>query len=683
MAAHDLSRLLRPNSIAVVGGGAWCVAIVEQCRKMGFTGDIWPVHPRNETVAGLPAYRDVRALPAAPDACFVGVNRAATIDIVRALSERNAGGAVCFASGFLEAQQEAADGADLQDQLLRAAGDMPILGPNCYGFINYLDGALLWPDQHGGQRAESGVAIITQSSNIAINLTMQRRGLPLAYIVTAGNQAQTGIAAIGQALLADDRVTVLGLHVEGFGDLRALEALASSARRIGKRIVAIKVGKSEQAQSGTVSHTASLAGDDTGAACLLSRLGIARAHDLPSFVEALKLLHMTGPLASNRLASMSCSGGEASLVADAAHGRNLIFPALNQRQRADLRAALGPMVALANPLDYHTYIWGDLAAMTAAFAAMIDPDLAMTLLVVDFPRADRCDPEDWMCTITALAAAKAQTGGNVGLVATLPENLPEVLAARLIASGIVPFAGLQEAIAACEIASFPLRGVAEPLCLPEQSKTAGGVEVIIAEAEAKQRLERYGLRIPCSETASMKNVTGAAARIGFPVVLKGQGIAHKSDVGAVAVNLTGADEVQTAASRMPCETYLVEEMVTGTVAELLIGVIHDPAHGFVMTLGAGGILTELIQDSASFLLPASETDIERALTELRVCRLLDGYRGAQPADKAAVIRAIRSIEAYVVDHADTVEEIEVNPLLCTRDGAIAADALIRCKETRS
>ena len=207
--------------------------------------------------------------------------------------------------------------------------------------------------------------------------------------------------------------------------------------------------------------------------------------------------------------------------------------------------------------------------------------------------------------------------------------------------------------------------------------------MIIAEAEAKQRLERYGLRIPCSETASMKNVTGAAARIGFPVVLKGQGIAHKSDVGAVAVNLTGADEVQTAASRMPCETYLVEEMVTGTVAELLIGVIHDPAHGFVMTLGAGGILTELIQDSASFLLPASETDIERALTELRVCRLLDGYRGAQPADKAAVIRAIRSIEAYVVDHADTVEEIEVNPLLCTRDGAIAADALIRCKETRS
>ena len=683
MAAHDLSRLLRPRNIAVVGGGAWCVAIIEQCRKIGFTGNIWPVHPRNETVAGLPAYRDIHALPAAPDACFVGVNRAATIDIVQVLSDRNAGGAVCFASGFLEAQQEAADGADLQSQLLHAAGDMPILGPNCYGFINYLDGALLWPDQHGGQRVESGVAIITQSSNIAINLTMQRRGLPVAYVVTAGNQAQTGIADIGQALLADDRVTVLGLHIEGFGDLRAFEALASSARRVGKRIIAIKVGKSEQAQTGAVSHTASLAGNDTGAACLLSRLGIARADDLPSFVEALKLLHITGPLASNRLASMSCSGGEASLVADAAHDRNLIFPSLNQRQRADLRTALGPMVALANPLDYHTYIWGDLAAMTATFASVIDPGLAMTLLVVDFPRADRCDPEDWMCTITALAGAKAQTGGNVGLVATLPENLPEVLAARLIASGIVPFAGLQEAIAACEIASFPLPEPAEPVCLPGRPKTCNIVEVIIPEVEAKRRLEKYGLCIPRSETTNIKNVAQVAARIGFPVVLKGQGIAHKSDVGAVVVNLTTADDVQMAAARMPCQTYLVEEMVPGTVAELLVGVIRDPAHGFVMTLAAGGVLTELMQDSASFLLPASEADIERALTGLRVCRLLDGYRGAQPADKAAVIGAIRSIEAYVVDHADTLEEIEINPLLCTPNGAIAADALIRCKETRS
>ena len=205
----SLNRLFRPRTIAVVGGGDWCKLVIEQCQKMGFDGEIWPVHPKAEELAGLQAFKDVASLPGAPDATFVGVNRFATIEVVRALSERDAGGAVCFASGFLEAQAEDAEGADLQAQLLAAAGDMPFLGPNCYGFINYLDGALLWPDQHGGKRVEKGVALVTQSSNIAINLTMQMRGLPIAYVVAAGNQAQSGIAEIGEALLEDDRVTAL------------------------------------------------------------------------------------------------------------------------------------------------------------------------------------------------------------------------------------------------------------------------------------------------------------------------------------------------------------------------------------------------------------------------------------------------------------------------------------------
>ncbi|KIC07008.1 acyl-CoA synthetase, partial [Leisingera sp. ANG-M1] len=141
---RDLSRLFRPKSIAVIGGGAWCRLVIEQCQKMGFEGTIWPVHPKAEEVAGLPAFKDVDSLPEAPDAAFIGVNRFITIEVVRALSTRGAGGAVCFASGFLEAAAEDAEGADLQAQLLEAAGEMPFLGPNCYGFINYLDGALLW-----------------------------------------------------------------------------------------------------------------------------------------------------------------------------------------------------------------------------------------------------------------------------------------------------------------------------------------------------------------------------------------------------------------------------------------------------------------------------------------------------------------------------------------------------------
>ncbi|MEY8833177.1 acetate--CoA ligase family protein [Phaeobacter italicus] len=673
---RDLSRLFRPKSIAVIGGGAWCRLVIEQCQKMGFGGTIWPVHPKAEEVAGLPAFKDVASLPEAPDAAFVGVNRFATIDVVRALSARGAGGAVCFASGFLEAAAEDAEGADLQAQLLDAAGDMPFLGPNCYGFINYLDGALLWPDQHGGQRAETGVALVTQSSNIAINLTMQKRGLPLAYVVTAGNQAQSGIAAIGEALLEDDRVTALGLHIEGFGDLRAFEALAARARALGKPIIALKVGKSAEAQAATVSHTASLAGGDAGAGALLSRFGIPRLDDLPSFLETLKLLHVTGRLPSNRIATISCSGGEASLAADTGHMRRVAFPPLNDRQKTDLRAALGPMVALANPLDYHTYIWRDTEAMTNAFAAMMDPQLAMTMLIADFPRGDRCDASDWECTIAAMIAARERTGANAGFIATLPELMPEEVAARLMEAGVVPFSGLTEAIAACEAASLCLPEPPEPLLLP----TATVEPDLIPEAEAKRQLSAYGLRVPHSKRAiSATNARAVAVDLGFPVVLKGEGVAHKTEAGAVVLNLTSGQAVSDAAHDMLARSFLIEEMVTGAVAELLIGVVKDPAHGFVMTLAAGGTLTEVLQDSASVLLPASEADLETALNSLRVSRLLNGYRGAAAANREALMAAIRAVEAYVLENALGLEEIEINPLLCTPTDAVAADALMRRK----
>ncbi|MEL0438397.1 acetate--CoA ligase family protein [Phycobacter sp. K97] len=673
----ELSRLIRPKNIAVVGGGDWCRLVIEQCQAMRFEGQIWPVHPKAEEIAGLTAYASIADLPEAPDAAFIGVNRHATVDVVGQLSACGAGGAVCFASGFLEAQAEDADGADLQERLLKAAGDMPILGPNCYGLINYLDGALLWPDQHGGDRVDSGVAIVTQSSNIAINLTMQQRGLPLAYVVTAGNQAQADISHIGAALLEDDRVTALGLHIEGIKDLHAFEVLAARARTLGKPIVALKVGKSDQARAATVSHTASVAGGDAGAAALLARLGIARVDDLPTFLESLKLLHVVGRLPSNRIASISCSGGEASLAADTAYGRDLVFPPLNPRQTENLRAALGPMVALANPLDYHTYIWRDVEAMTRAFAAMMDPGLAMTLLIVDFPRPDRCSAADWDCAIEAAIGARQQTGANVGVVATLPELMPEDVAGRLMKAGVVSFCGLTEAIKACEAASRTAASSADPLLPPTPTVEPN----LIPEAEAKRRLSDYGLRIPISHRARTPGAARAcAADIGYPVVLKGEGLAHKSEAGAVVLNLQSGGDVSEAANGMEARSFLVEEMITGAVAELLIGVVKDPAHGFVLTLAAGGTLTEILQDSASLLLPASDAMIEEALASLRINTVLKGYRGKPAADRAAILRAIRAVEAYVLDHAEGLEEIEINPLICTPSDAIAADALMRRKD---
>lgn len=671
---RDLGRLLRPRSIAVVGGGAWCKQVVRQSRKIGFQGEIWPVHPDAPEIDGVPAFASVDALPKPPDATFIGVNRHVTIDIVGALSAMGAGGAVCFASGFLEAQAEDVGAIDLQARLLAAAGDMPILGPNCYGLINYLDGALLWPDQHGGQRCEKGVALVLQSSNIAINLTMQKRGLPIAYVATVGNQAQCSVSQIGEALLEDPRVTALGLYIEGIGDLRAFETLAARARDLGKAIVVLKMGRSDQARQAALSHTASLAGGDAGAEALLRRLGMLRVTDLTTFLETLKLLHVGGRLAQNTLASISCSGGEASLASDSVVGRNLSFPPLTPGQQSDLRAALGPRVALANPLDYHTYIWRDVPAMTAAFAAMAGPGIGIVLLVVDFPRADRCDPDDWDCTIEATIAAAQQTGARYGMVATLPELMPEDVAARLMEASVVPFCGLEEALDACAIATRPLPEHAEPVLLPAPVEAP----TLVTEAEAKAMLAQHGLRVPRSaRSTDATGVPQAATSVGFPQVLKGEGVAHKTEAGAVRLNLQTADQTVHAAADMPCSSFLIEEMVTGGVAELLIGVLHDPAHGYVLTLAAGGTLTELWQDSASLIIPASDTNIEAALRSLRIAPLLTGHRGAAPADMAAILRAVRAVQDYVLARAEGLAEIEINPLICTPTDAIAVDALLR------
>lgn len=669
-----LSRLFNPKSIAIIGGGAWCESVAEQAIKMGFMGKIYPIHPKRKPLAGIDSFAKITDLPYPPDACFIGVNRYITIDVVSQLSAMGAGGAICFASGFSEAEQEDNKGADLQTQLVTAAGDMPILGPNCYGIINYLDRAILWPDQHGGIAVANGVGIITQSSNMAINITMQARALPIAAIACAGNQAQIGMADIGLEMLQDPRITALGLHIEGFNNLRSYERLATEAHRLNKPIVALKVGKSDQAKAATISHTASVAGGDAGATALLKRLNVARVNSLPTLLETLKILHFTGPLPNTNIASISCSGGEASLAADTAIGHSLTFPPLTQSQQTNLRAALGPLVALANPLDYHTYIWRDSSAMTAAWASMMEPHLALTLLVVDFPRSDRCSDADWDCAIEAAGRAKARTGANVAMVTTLPENLSERIAERLTAVGVIPLLGMTEAIEAVEAAASFTRPANTELLLPTPSKNPK----ILSEATAKKVLAMHDLRIPNAQRAtSPENAAAIAETIGFSVALKGEGVAHKSEANAVALNLQTPDAVQAAATTMPVATFLVEEMLTGGVAELLIGVVKDPAHGFVLTLGAGGTLTEVLNDTTSMLIPATRDDIDAGLQSLKSAKLLNGFRGAPAADMQAILDAIAAIQNYVLANADGLEEVEVNPLICTPTDAIAADALIR------
>ncbi|MGY4230308.1 acyl-CoA synthetase (NDP forming) [Bradyrhizobium sp. USDA 4503] len=689
---HRLERLLRPKSIAVFGGNA-AASVVAHSIKMGFAGEIWPVHPTKDEVAGLKAYHSVADLPGAPDGAWIGVNRHLVIEVIKALAERGAGGAVCYAAGFLETEAYEQDGKRLQAELVAAAGEMPIIGPNCYGLINYVEGSALWPDQHGGTRlAEGGrgVAILTQSSSIAINMTMQKRGLPIAFVMTAGNQAQTGLSEMALALIEDERVTALGLHIEGFDSVAGFERLAARARELQKPIIVMKVGRSEQARQATVSHTASLAGSDTASSAFLKRLGIARVSSIPAFIEALKLLHVTGPLPGYRLSSMSYSGGEASLMADSAEGRLVHFPRLTDQHRAQVKSTLGPMVAVANPLDYNTYIFSNEPALTEAFTAMVSGGFDLNMLVIDFPRADRCSNADRWVIIRAFEAALKTNRAHGAIVCSLPENIPEDYAAELMARRMVPLFGISEAVDAAEAAAFIGRVWRQPEAQAVDNSASGapaGNHITLDEAAAKARLIKSGLPVPKGERAgnAVEAVTSSKA-LGFPVALKALGVRHKSEVGAVRLNLRDTESVSTAAGDLlPLGSGLyVEQMVQDGVAELIVGFTRDPMFGAMMTLGTGGVLVELFRDSVTLMLPATRKDIEAALRDLKLYPLLDGYRGRPNADIPAAIDAISGIAAFVQQNAE-IEELDINPLIVCAEGkgAWIADALLMTGEKKN
>ncbi|WP_243658702.1 acetate--CoA ligase family protein [Tamaricihabitans halophyticus] len=673
-----LRRLLAPRTIATFGGAA-AAEVIRQSRDIGYLGEIWPVHPRRNQIEDLGCYSSVAELPDAPDAAFIAVPKESVVPVVAELNSRGAGGAVCYTAGFAEHGE---DGARLQRELRAAAGDMPVIGPNCIGVLNYLDGAALWPDQHGGNRVDRGVAILTQSGNIAQNLTMQRRSLPIAHVITAGNAAVTGIPELIEALLADPRVTAIGLHLEGIADVGAFASAALAAIRQGVPIVALKTGSSELGARTSLGHTSSLAGSDVLWDALFARLGIARVHEVSTFLETLKFLHVHGGLTGSRITTASCSGGEAALIADVAERYGAELPELPEPVTERLTEVLGPRVHVANPLDYHTFIWGDLDAQRACFAALFDAGVDAQLLILDFPDQARCDPANWEKTLTAFQQAREGAGMAACVVSSLPEGIPDQVREWLITEGIAPMQGMADAIRAITSAALigkAQRGAAELRAPDPRPELAEGCS--FDERAAKVALAEYGVPVPAGLVVrDREQAVHAAEELGYPVVAKALSadLAHKSEAGGVHIGLSSADAVRAAVTSMSGlgQRFLVERMVPDAVAELIVGVHRDPQFGLALTVGSGGVLVELLRDTATVLLPATRAELHAALTSLRCWPMLAGYRGRPAGDVAAVLDAIEAIAEYART-ADVIE-LDVNPLLVRPEGsgAIAVDVLL-------
>jgi acyl-CoA synthetase (NDP forming) len=669
----DLRRLLAPSSIAVVGG-APAERVVQQCLRLGFAGPIWPVHPTRSHLAGVPCLPSLADLPGVPDAVFLGVNRHATIESIRTVSDLGAGGAVCYGSGFGETGDE-----HLQQALLDAAGDLPFFGPNCYGFVNTFDRIALWPDEHGLGRHDRGVAIVSQSGNVAVNLTFQQRGLRLGTMITVGNQASLGTEDAIAALLDDDRITTIGLFLEAVRDPQTFAREARRAAQKGVAIVALQTGRSEAGARIASSHTGSMAGRAAAYDALFERYGVPTVRTPAELLETLKLLDTGGRLGGRAVVSLSCSGGEASLVADRSESTTLLFPEFSASQRASIESTLTELVSVSNPFDYHTFMWGDRAAMARTFTAVMDGPHDVTMLLLDAPPSPDNDPSSWYVAADALADAADATKRRAVVVATMAECLNEPFRQHIAARGVTPLLGLGEALVALEAAGT----APAPDARNHASVTAPGPTRVVDEAAAKRRLRASGIGVPDGRVVDATHVLQAADDIGYPITLKALGHAHKSEAGAVKVGLRDREALAAALTAIPAtaDGYLVESTVTDVVAEVLVTVRRDPPIGWLVTLGHGGVTTELWSDVTHLLAPVTVDDLRAALGRLRSAPLLHGFRGRPPADLGALAAlVVRLVDAVV---GTDVVEVELNPVLVGVSGATAVDALLIVEETPS
>ena len=672
-----LGRLLSPRSLAVVGGRPAELAL-EQCRRLGFDGDLWPVHPTRALLDGIPCLPTLDDLPGVPDAALVAVNRYATVEVVGRLAAMGAGAAVCYASGFAEAGD---DGRALQQDLLAAADGMPVVGPNCYGTVSATVGAALWPDQQGLSRVERGVALVTQSGNIGLNLTLQTRPLPISHLLTLGNQADVGIEECLEDLLGDPAVSAVGLHVEALHDVARFEEACRRASAAGVPIVALKTGSSPRAAEIAASHTSSLVGTDAAYGALFDRLGVRRVRSLAELLDTLLVLDRVGGLPGNRIVSLSCSGGEASIVADRCAGLDLNLPPFADSQVERIRAALGggeatDLVSVSNPFDYHTFIWGDRDRLTGTFTSALDGPVDAALLILDFPGAG-LDDATWWPTLEAFAEACASTGTPGVVAASLAENLPVVVEEAATDAGLVAVRGIEAALVVLEAAAqWGARPDHPPLLPP--GRPPGPTRRMMGD-EARRLLEAAGVPVPRWEVVSVDGAGEAADRLGYPVVVKAAGLAHKTEADAVALDLNDAGAVDEVARRIAgasaAEMVIVERQVGDAVVELLVSVRREDPVGWLLTIGAGGTLVEILEDTCSLLLPVTAEDVRSALQGLSVWPLLAGYRGRPGADVEAVVDAVLGVVQMAVA-PDRLVEVECNPLIAGAEGATVVDVLV-------
>jgi acyl-CoA synthetase (NDP forming) len=682
----DLTPLLAPRSIAVVGAtdrpGSYGGNVLRNLERAGFAGDVWGVNPNREEVLGRRCFAAVSELPEPVDALVVAIPAPAVPEVVAAGAELGCGGAIVLSAGFAEIESGRPLEAKLREVAL-AAG-LPVCGPNGNGVVAVDAGAAAWGDRLG--RVSPGpVAMVTQSGNAGVNALGSRRAIGWHTVVSTGNQAVCDASDWLGALAEREGVRSVALFLESDGDgARLADALALCAeRRIG--VAVLKVGSSEAGAHAAAAHTGAVAGDQRVFRAFVEEAGAAWAEDFHDLLELAKALAepRARPSGGGGLAVLTCSGGDSGVAGDRAAALDLPLPELGSRTRTRLAELLPEAATIANPLDYTAMIWGD-ADLLSEIVTTVGGDEAVDqlLLLYDHP----ADADASWDGVRAGLVAGAERAEAASLVAsTLPDLLDEQAALELSARGLPAIAGLRTALVCARALRAPggdpdrLREIA---AAARTAADGGDGDEWLSEGRTKQLLRGAGIAVPAGgEVADVEACLQIASDVGWPVALKlsGPGVAHKSDVGGLELEIDGERDLRLAYERLRSTpaganaAILVEEMVA-PAAELLVGA---RANGVVpaLVVGLGGVWTEALGDVAVVPLPASAARVEEALRSLRGAPAIAGGRGRDPLALEAAAALGSRLGALLLRGRFAL--IELNPVALTAERAVALDAVAR------
>ena len=673
----NLNKLFRPKSLALIGG-YWADFVYDGNKTIGYKGKIWHINPLRQSSKTKKYYKNIKDLPEVPDCVYLAVSRDLTIKLIKDISDIGVGGTVCLASRFSELNSK--EGNNKTNELLRNAGKMPFLGPNCYGFINYLDKISVWSDQVAGKPTKKGVAIICQSGTIGNTISFNNRSLPIGYIISLGNQSQITIEDAINYALDDSRVTAIGIYAESFTNTEKLIKVFKKSRLKKTPIALVKVGKSKTATKTILTHTGSLSGKEDIYDSLFQRMGVARCNTLGELCEILKLFHTHGALANDKILIMGPSGGDMAMIGDVAEPLALNFAKIPIKIKNDLKKVNHPSVVISNPFDLQTYNWNDPNQLEKTFKLIFKTNFGLNALMLDFPNIEDCDTDEWDAIVDKFIKS-SKTKKNGVIISSLSDTLPRYLREKCFKSGVVPLQGMSESLLAISnsIKTAKAWNNFSEIKIPKNIRKLKKKNKTYSEYESKLILKKFRISIPKSLITNKKNILRDYKKIGFPLVAKihSDAVFHKTEIGGVVTNITNENELKQKTKKFK-GNILIEKMITNSIFEMIIGIKNDSQFGPSIILGAGGIYTELFKDTTTLLLPLNKKIILDEIKKLKFSKILFGFRGKDSVDIDALVNTILKVAVFAKKNSDKISEVDINPLIVCKKGkgVFAVDALI-------